>query len=273
MTEPTPHVVGDHSFYNSSKGSYPRKAKGMSFFAFLLFTFVYISVFYIFNLSPSTLFNTTKFWFFITNTLILIIAADHYGGFSSSKEEQGDLYADEYMNMPSKVKTTVSSFVSLYPELFYKETNRPEIREDVVWHEKKIITQESDSFPESNIPHEVVTNTDHSEKHDHVHHDHEDWQEKRPHEVLTPKADHKIHSRTAYRRVKSEKARRVVIDESKNDIRWISTETAKREPNLEENDQFSTMSNEELNRRVEEFIQRFNRQIRLQATKKYSGKI
>ncbi|XP_041025302.1 uncharacterized protein LOC121265682 [Juglans microcarpa x Juglans regia] len=269
MTKPTPNVVGDHSFYNSSKGSYPRKSKGMSFFAFLLFTFVYISVFYIFNLSPSTLFNTTKFWFFITNTLILIIAAD-YGAFSSSKEEQG-LYADEYINMPSKVKTSVSSLVSQYPEVVYKETNCPEIREAVVWHEKKIITQESDSFPESNIPPEVVTNTDHSEKHDHVNHD-EDCQEKR-HEVLAPKADHKIHSRTAYRRVKSEKARRVVIDESKNDIRWISTETAKREPNLEENDQFSTMSDEELNRRVEEFIQRFNRQIRLQATRKYSGKI
>ncbi|XP_041025299.1 uncharacterized protein LOC121265678 [Juglans microcarpa x Juglans regia] len=272
MTKPAPNVAGDHSFCNSSKGLYPQKAKGMSFFAFLLSTFVYISVFYIFNLSPSTLFNTTKFWFFITNTLILIIAAD-YGAFSSSKEEQG-LYADEYMNMPSKVKTSVSSLVSQYPEVVDKETNRPEIRskEVVVWHEKKIITQESDSFPESNIPHEVVTNTDHSEKHDHVHHD-EDWQEKRPHEVLTPKADHKIHSRTSYRRVKSEKARRVVIDESKNEIRRNSTETAKREPNLEENDQFSTMSDEELNRRVEEFIQWFNGQIRLQATRKYSGEI
>ncbi|KAG2688986.1 hypothetical protein I3760_09G117800 [Carya illinoinensis] len=260
MTKPAPNVVGDHSFYKSSKESHLRKAKGMSFFAFLLFTFVYISVFYIFNLSPSTLLNTTKFWFFITNTLILIIAAD-YGAYSSSKEEQG--LHDEYMNMPDKVKTSVPSLVSQYPEVVCKDTsNRPKIREVVVWHEKKIISQESYSFPESNIPHEVhVTNPDRSEKH-HVHHHHdEDWQEKR-YEVLPPKANHKIHSRPTVGRVKSEKARRGVIDESNNDIRRIGIETAKREPNLEENDQFSTMSVEELNRRVEEFIQRVNRQIR-----------
>ena len=46
--------------------------------------FHYISIFYTFNLSPSSLLNANKIVFFSTNTLILIIAAD-FSAFSSAR--------------------------------------------------------------------------------------------------------------------------------------------------------------------------------------------
>lgn len=225
MAKTQPNLVEDSiKPYKSSK-DYPQKAKGLSFYASLFSIFIYISVLYIFNLSPSALFYTTKFWFFLSNTLILIIAVD-YGAYSSSKEKQ-DLY-QEYV-MRTQVKN-FPSFVSQNPET--PKQNTPKQKVDN-FQEKKVVHV----FPGRNL--QVVIKSD----------------PEKPSEDLREK----IKAKT-YRRSKSEQAKRVVIDESKN-ILIRSSETEKNEEN-----EFSTMSDEELNRRVEEFIQRFNREIRLQST-------
>ena len=72
-------------------------------------------------------------------------------------------------------------------------------------------------------------------------------------------------------RSKSESSKRVMFDESKNIIRRIETEKYEPPDSIEENDGYAKMSNEEINAKVEEFIQRFNKQIRLQG-KFYSKK-
>lgn len=70
--------------FKISTSKTPNRSNGVSVWALPICIIAYIFIFYLFNLSPLMLLNTNKFWFLISITLILIIAADS-GAFSSSK--------------------------------------------------------------------------------------------------------------------------------------------------------------------------------------------
>ncbi|KAK3005614.1 hypothetical protein RJ639_015704 [Escallonia herrerae] len=262
---------------------YAEKANVISFWAFFFSIFIYIYIFYIFNLSPSTLLNTNKFWFFISNTLILIIAAD-FGAFSSSSEEE-NCYVESANH--DAASTNVSSCDHLpYP----KTVGTPLLEVDTSQHEKKkelMVAHHKSEVPEDKFEITVKDDTKKSIERDSSHYsmpkvinegkmipafDEKDDPEK-PSESsqekaleLAKKADDitcdekKAEPKTV--RSLSHKAQGAAEDEKRNVILERSATEKRKGDITETDDEFSTMSDEELNRRVEEFIQRCNRQFR-----------
>ncbi|KAL7211407.1 hypothetical protein ACSBR2_014300 [Camellia fascicularis] len=227
---------------------YLQRANVTSLWAFLLSIFIYISIFYSFNLSPSTLLNTTKFWFFLSNTLILIIAAD-FGAFSSSKT-QSDLY-EEYVKKSRA--NSFPSFESQYREIVETSTAQQKGKSSQESPEKikEVVVVHKSEFPENKLENFKKNDLERSG---------DNFQEKMP--EFSPEVDDE-----ALEEKKNEA--RCVHSMSNRDIPAINNENkiilGKSENEKKEENEFSTMSDEDLKRRVEEFIQRSNRQIRLQA--------
>ncbi|KAK8551400.1 hypothetical protein V6N13_119867 [Hibiscus sabdariffa] len=260
----------------SQKSKTYKKAKGMvAPFAFLFSIVVYASIFYVFSFSPSTLFNDNKFWFVISNTLILIIAAD-YGAFSSSRDQKHDFYEDYALHSQATRRSTSTattaaagaSFVSRYPEIAKKSlpveeetTSKERYKEDC--H----VTQANNEIPEKILEVvEIEPRTDNfGAKCIQAVKEVADNGTCCQHQLLNKK---KTEPKTI-RRSKSDKVKHVkALNDKKKGMHRSKTGKQRQhnEPSAKD-DEFSTMSNEELNRRVEEFIERFNREIRLQGVK------
>ncbi|ESQ52060.1 hypothetical protein EUTSA_v10017803mg [Eutrema salsugineum] len=247
----------------------------------LLSISTYILIFYVLDVSPSSIFNDTKILFLISNALILIIAAD-YGAFT--EKENHDFYGEYRAAMRSDVRENPRPKNSGYEVSLTEEIKKRERQE------KPVIAKEMRRgllHKEAEVPEKTV----------HV------VSEKQPRKIAIQKYEpttdqitasngetcnaRKLVSPKPYGRSKSDKARterrryREIkhrpksYDRSQSDSsKWMVVHKGKNKAEeaeekwenvREESEEFAKMSNEELNRRVEDFIQRFNRDIKRQS--------
>ncbi|KAK4271861.1 hypothetical protein QN277_020491 [Acacia crassicarpa] len=297
----TPYLMGDTMVMKrfKPKDHTRRKAnKGFTFMASVFSFFICTSIFYLLNHSPdnlTSLLNNNMFWFFMSNALILILAAD-YEAFSSHSNKTHQDHYEEYVKHSQASRnyyvTTPSSYgvvpTSKYEqvdekpcvsvlddhvppkqELFQEKMKKKKEITVAEHHEIELVPERVLEIVPQNDTKKSASSSSLSSKKKPVQ---DDTSDIRACEESTLLYDA---GRAVGRRSKSDRyghvKKRVVIDEGKKRVTrradTMKVEEARVEEENNNNNEFSSMSNEELNRRVEEFIQRFNRQIRLQAVR------
>ncbi|XP_010516609.1 PREDICTED: uncharacterized protein LOC104792214 [Camelina sativa] len=293
MTEMPSYVVENPNFE-------PYKPKKQynnlysSLLPILLSIFIYILCFCVLDVSPSSIFKNTKILFIVSNALIIIIAAD-YGAFTA--KEDHDFYGECMAAMRNDARENprlenAGYGVSLAADIKNRSVKQEEAvgAKDIKhWYlpdkEAKISERTVQVVSDENQPKNIAI-----EKYEPV-------TEPNIHKTATKEENcdaRKLVNSKPYGRSKSDKARgrvSMITKERRQEIKnrrksydrsqWDSSKwmvvhkgkkaeemekaTQKWENVREESEEFSKMSNEELNRRVEDFIQRFNRDIKRQS--------
>ncbi|CAE5958876.1 unnamed protein product [Arabidopsis arenosa] len=279
MTEMPSHMIENPKFepYKPKK----QRCYSSSILTIFLSIFTYIMIFYVFQVSPSSVFKDTKVLFFISNTLILIIAAD-YGAFSD--KESHDFYS-EYTAATATMRSRADYYSPIPVSRQGENLRDAEIKnpKDVETKNPKEEEEEASMVKEIvyvSPPEKIVTVVN----------------EEKPRDVLAIEnikqvtdqtvaseeacdARNHVNPNKPYGRSRSDKPRRKRLSEGtemtkrksygrrKSDCSTWMVIPEKWENVKEESEEFSKLSNEELNKRVEEFIQRFNRQIRSQSSR------
>ncbi|KAL0897032.1 hypothetical protein Bca101_080993 [Brassica carinata] len=277
MTKMPSYTVENPSFE-------PTKVKNQhniysSFLPILLSIFTYILIFYVLDVSPSLIFNNSKILFLISNALVLFIAAD-YGAFAerdnqdfygeyaaamrSDRPENSDYemgLAEETKKREKQEETVRAKDIPRY--LLHKEAEVPEKTLQVVSENtpRSKLIQKHEPTTENNISNQETCDLRKLVKPKPYGRSKSDKarSERRHQEIkLIPKS---------YRRSKSDDSSNWMVNVHKVKKKNKAHEKAeeKWENVREESEEFAKMSNEELNRRVEDFIQRFNRDIKRQS--------
>ncbi|XP_013733289.2 uncharacterized protein LOC106436883 [Brassica napus] len=232
----------------------------------------YILIFYVLDVSPSSIFNDPKILFFISNALILIIAAD-YGVFA--EKENHEFYGEYTAAMRIDARENARPENSGYEVSLAEVTMKREKQEEALREKDttRYLFQKEEKVPEKIV--QVLSDEQKTEQN--IHMTISKGETCGARNLVSPKRygrskSDKARSERSHREIKH---RRKSYDRSKSDdsSKWMvgqkwkkaHEETEEKWENVrEESEEFAKMSNEELNRRVEGFIQRFNRDIKRQ---------
>ncbi|KAL8108350.1 hypothetical protein AgCh_024713 [Apium graveolens] len=220
------------------------------------------------SVSHSNIFSTTKFWFLVSNIIILIIAAD-FGAFHSSIKD--DLYKDypkhdhyQYQ-LQNDQRRSLSHLKSQTPKIVesvYPDQANEQVKDIVVYKVTKSSKYEMENY-------DIVARNDEGNKRitnfgggDIIHQlDSKVDQKDRKHDEEKGEA---LPCRHLSMSDGDAAAALNDLNEKKKMNVLYRSKTENFDANTEDHE-FSSMSNEELNKRVEEFIKRCHRQIRLEA--------
>ncbi|EFH38900.1 hypothetical protein ARALYDRAFT_497369, partial [Arabidopsis lyrata subsp. lyrata] len=278
------YVVGNPIFepYKPKKQQYKLYS---SLLPIILSIFTYILIFHVLDVSPWSIFNDTKVLFVISNALIIIIAAD-YGAFTD--KENHDFYGEYTASMTRGARENPRPENLGYRVDMAEEIKNREKQEELTG-ERDLQLQYLPN-KKAKVPERIIQAVSKNQPRNTTIQKFEPMTEKNI-PIKAAKEETCMNSKP-YGRSKSDKARGSMVtkesrrqdikhrpksyDRSQSDSsKWMVVHkvtkaeememaTKKWENVREESEEFSKMSNEELNRRVEDFIQRFNRDIKRQ---------